>query len=57
MLTTVHFAVVNATNGKEALDLLSSGEDIDMVLTDVLMPEASVGHSADRAASILVQAI
>ncbi len=38
-LTTVHDVVVNATNGKEALDLLSSREDIDMVLTDVLMPE------------------
>ena len=33
---------MNATNGKEALTLLSSREDIDMVLTDVLMPEVRI---------------
>ncbi|KAK9841643.1 hypothetical protein WJX74_009296 [Apatococcus lobatus] len=41
LLQQCGYEVVNATNGKEALALLNSREDIDMVLTDVLMPEVS----------------
>ena len=53
-VTTLRAAVVNATNGKEALELLNSREDIDMVLTDVLMPEVTKGASAAHSCPALL---
>jgi two-component system response regulator ResD len=33
------FQILEAENGKEALDIFNSGQDIDLIILDVMMPE------------------
>ena len=40
-LSVAHFRVVQAANGREALDLLEHDQDIDLVLLDIMMPGMS----------------
>ena len=40
------FNVIEAESGKEALDLLAENEDVDVVVTDVVMPGVSGFHVA-----------
>jgi PAS domain S-box-containing protein len=39
MLESLGYQVLTATNGKEALDTYRSGEGVDLVMTDLVMPE------------------
>lgn len=43
-LETCGFAVVEAENGRRALDLIDSRPDLDIVVTDVVMPGLSGLH-------------
>jgi CheY-like chemotaxis protein/two-component sensor histidine kinase len=40
--------VLTATNGREALEIADANPDIDLVLSDVVMPEMSGGELVDR---------
>jgi DNA-binding NtrC family response regulator len=40
------FNVIEAESGKEALDMLAEKEDVDVVVTDVVMPGVSGFHVA-----------
>jgi CheY-like chemotaxis protein len=52
MLTTSGFNVVVADNGQHALRLLSSDPGIDLLLTDVVMPELNGFQLAHRARAL-----
>lgn len=44
------YRVVEAANGREALDLLSAGESVDLMITDVVMPDIGGFELAGRVA-------
>ena len=41
LLSIRNFTVIKAYNGQEALDLIANGENVDLVLLDVMMPRMS----------------
>lgn len=54
MLADSGYEVLTAENGAEALRLLGSGQAIDILFTDVVLPGALLGHQlAQRALAIL----
>ena len=48
VLERLGYRVVTATNGREALEIASSQQGIDLVVSDVVMPEMSGGELVDR---------
>jgi PAS domain S-box-containing protein len=50
MLTSLGYRVATATNAAEALDVLHSGEEFDLLFTDVVMPGGVSGVSLARTA-------
>jgi PAS domain S-box-containing protein len=42
------YAVITASNGQQALDLLDSGEPVDVVLSDIVMPGGLSGYEVAR---------
>jgi len=50
MLTTFGYAVVGARNGAEAIRLLDSGQQFDLLFTDVVMPNGPNGVELGREA-------
>ena len=44
------YRVVEATNGREALDVLAAGEAVHLMITDVVMPEVGGFELASRVA-------
>ena len=44
------YKVIEATNGSEALDVLGRGESVDLMITDVVMPEVSGFELVSRVA-------
>jgi CheY-like chemotaxis protein len=55
MLEAAGYAVLEASNGEEALDLLKgeSGPKIQLLMTDVIMPQMNGRELADRARALL----
>jgi two-component system CheB/CheR fusion protein len=52
-LEELNYTVIAATNGPKAMDILERREDIDLVLSDVVMPGGMTGFDvADRALGI-----
>lgn len=52
-LTSLGYAVIRASTGDEALDILARASDVDLLLTDVVMPGRLDGRQlADEARSI-----
>jgi signal transduction histidine kinase len=49
LLGELGYRVVEATSGKEALALLATHSDIDLLFTDIVMPEMNGRELADRA--------
>ncbi len=39
MIISEGYEVLEASNGKEGMDIIRSGEEIDLVVTDLIMPE------------------
>jgi CheY-like chemotaxis protein len=50
MLTTFGYRVLCARNGAEAIRILESGQDIDLLFSDVVMPNGMNGVELARAA-------
>ncbi len=50
MLTTLGYRVVRARNGAEAIQILGSGEEFELVFSDVVMPNGINGVELARAA-------
>jgi CheY-like chemotaxis protein len=46
-LTEIGYLVLEASNGAEALDCLTAGRQIDLVITDLIMPEMDGRQLAD----------
>lgn len=46
------YGVIEASNGVEAVEILKARDDIDLVLTDVVMPESGGRQVADAATSL-----
>jgi len=44
------YRVVEASNGRQALDILADGESVDMMITDVVMPEMGGFELVNRVA-------
>jgi two-component system cell cycle sensor histidine kinase/response regulator CckA len=49
-LTEIGYLVLEASNGAEALDCLTAGRRIDLILTDLRMPEMDGRQLADSLA-------
>lgn len=49
VLDTLHFNVVTAASGKDALDILAGDTPIDVLLTDLMMTQMTGIELADRA--------
>ena len=49
-LAALGYNVVSATSGPSALTILESGEAVDLLFTDVVMPEGMSGHKLAEAA-------
>ena len=39
MIASEGFEVFEASNGKEGMDIIKGGKEIDLVITDLIMPE------------------
>ena len=44
------YRVVEASNGRQALDILADGESVDLMITDVVMPEVGGFELVSRVA-------
>ncbi len=51
-LRSLGYTVYEATNGRQALDLLESGLKVDLVITDLIMPEMNGKELAEKAKKI-----
>jgi CheY-like chemotaxis protein len=49
-LSTAGYRVLEAADGRTALDMIETIEAIDMMLTDIVMPGGMNGHQLTRAA-------
>jgi CheY-like chemotaxis protein len=52
MLTKNGFKVLEATDGQEALDILETGRPVDLIVTDIVMPNMTGDRLADAVARI-----